>query len=86
MAFRETPRRAWGLGTGRDAWDIVELLRSYATTRSGYMPRTLTASAHLRLARAHGERFPNEIAAFAEDSRLPLHELRRLYPFLQTGA
>jgi hypothetical protein len=35
--------------------------------------------------RAYGERFPDEIAALAEDSGRPLDQLRRLYPFLQTG-
>jgi hypothetical protein len=39
----------------------------------------------VRLARAYGERFPDEITGFLEDRRHPLDELRRLYPFLPTG-
>jgi hypothetical protein len=45
----------------------------------------LIGDRHLRLARAYGERFPDEMAAFIEDTRRPLDELRRLYPFLQAG-
>jgi hypothetical protein len=32
----------------------------------------------LRLARAYGERFPEEVAAFVEETTRPLDELRRL--------
>jgi hypothetical protein len=39
----------------------------------------------LRLARAYGERFPDELVAFGEDNRRPLDELRRLSPLLQTA-
>jgi hypothetical protein len=45
----------------------------------------LIGDRHLRLARAYGERFPDEMEAFIEDTRRPLDELRRLYPFLQAG-
>jgi hypothetical protein len=87
VAFRGTPRRAWVIGTGLDVWEIVELLSSYAgddeLLRAAH---PLIGERHVRLARAYGERFPEEIAIFVEDSRRPLDELRQLYPFLQTGA
>jgi hypothetical protein len=86
VAFRGLPRRAWVIGTGLDVWEILEMLRSY----EGDEPRLraahpLVGERHLRLARAYGERFPGEIAAFAEDGTRPLDELRRLYPFLATA-
>jgi hypothetical protein len=87
LAFRGTPRRAWVIGTGLDVWEILELLRSYAGDEQQLRAaHPLMDERQLRLARAYGERFPDEIAAFADDSRRPLDELRRHYPFLQTGA
>jgi hypothetical protein len=86
IAFRGTPRRAWVIGTGLDVWEILELLRSYAGDEQQLRAaHPLIGERHLRLARAYGDRFPEEIAAFAEDTRRPLDELRRLYPFLQAG-
>jgi hypothetical protein len=84
VAFRGTPRRAWVIGTGLDVWEILELLRSYAgDERRLQAAHPLIGERHLRLARAYG--FPDEIAAFAEDSRRALDELRRLSPLLQTA-
>jgi hypothetical protein len=84
IAFRGTPRRAWVIGTGLDVWEILELLRSYAgDERQLLAAHPLIGERHLRLARAYGDRFPEEIAAFTDDTKRPLDELRRLYPFLQ---
>lgn len=86
IAFRGTPRRAWVIGTGLDVWEILELLRSYAgDERELRAAHPLISDRHVRLARAYGERFPDEMEAFIEDTRRPLAELRRLYPFLQAG-
>jgi hypothetical protein len=86
IAFRGAPRRAWVIGTGLDVWEMLELLRSYAgDERQLRAAHPSVDERHLRLARAYGERFPEEIAAFAEDSRRPLDELRRLYPLLQAA-
>jgi hypothetical protein len=87
VAFRGTPRRAWVIGTGLDVWEILELLGSYAGDDERLRAaHPLIGERHVRLARAYGERFPDEIATFVEDSRRPLDELRQLYPLLQTGA
>jgi hypothetical protein len=86
IAFRGSPRRAWVIGTGLDVWEILELLRSYAGDEQELRAaHPLIGDRHVRLARAYGERFPDEIAAFIEATRRPLDELRRLYPFLQAG-
>jgi hypothetical protein len=86
VAFRGSPRRAWMIGTGLDVWEILELLRSYAGEEQRLRAaHPLVAERHLRLARAYGERFPEEIAASVEEGRRPPDELRRTYPFLQFG-
>ncbi|HET9852555.1 MAG TPA: hypothetical protein VFP56_08640 [Candidatus Limnocylindrales bacterium] len=86
VAFRGTPRRAWVIGTGLDVWEIHELLRSYAgDERQLRAAHPMLGERHLRVARAYGERFPDEVAAFIEDGTRPLDELRHLYPFLQTA-
>ena len=84
IAFRGSPRRAWVIGTGLDVWEIRELLRSYGGDEQRLRAAHPTlGERHLRLARAYAERFPDEVAAFAEESARPLDDLRSLYPFLQ---
>jgi hypothetical protein len=84
IAFRGSPRRAWVIGTGLDVWEILDLLRSYAGDEERLRAAHPTVAArHLRLARAYGERFTDEVAAFAEESARGVDDLRRLYPFLQ---
>jgi uncharacterized protein (DUF433 family) len=86
LAFRGTPRRAWVIGTGLDVWEIIEMLRSYAGDEARlHDAHPLLEARHVRLARAYAERFPEEVAAFAEDAKRPLDELGRLYPFLATS-
>ncbi|HEY7621323.1 MAG TPA: hypothetical protein VH834_16205 [Solirubrobacteraceae bacterium] len=85
IAFRGTPRRAWVIGTGLDVWELLELLHSYAGDQQQLRAaHPLVDERHLRLARAYGDHFADEIAAFVEDNRRPLDELQRLYPLLQS--
>jgi hypothetical protein len=86
IAFRGSPRRAWVIGTGLDVWEILELLRSYADDERRLMAaHPMVDQRHLRIARAYGQRFPGEVAAFRDEAGRSLDELRRLYPFLQTS-
>jgi hypothetical protein len=86
VAFRGSSRRAWVIGSGLDVWEILELLRSHAGDEEQlHSAHPLLGERHVRIARAYGERFPDEIAAFVEDNRRPFDELRRLYPFLETA-
>jgi hypothetical protein len=86
IAFRGSPRRAWIIGTGLDVWEILELLRSYANDERRLMAaHPMVQERHLRLARAYGQRFPDEVAVFRDEAGRSLDELRRLYPFLQTS-
>jgi hypothetical protein len=86
VAFRGSPRRAWVIGSALDVWEILELLRSYADDEEQlHAAHPLLGERQVRIARAYGERFPDEIAALVEDNRRPLDELRKLYPFLETS-
>ncbi len=86
IAFRGRPRRAWVIGSGLDAWEIIELLHSYSGDE-GLLRAShpLLSDRHLRVARAYAERFPDEIELLLEESRRPLEELRELYPFLHSA-
>ncbi len=87
IAFRGNPRRAWVIGSGLDAWELIELLRAYDNDEQALrQSHPLVAERHLRLARAYAERFPEEIELFLADARQPLAELRSLYPFLESGS
>jgi uncharacterized protein (DUF433 family) len=84
IAFRGAPRRAWVIGTGLDVWEILELVRSYGGDEEQLLAaHPMVGERQLRLARAYGERFPDEVAAFVDETTRPLDELRRLYPFLE---
>lgn len=84
IAFRGSPRRAWAIGSGLDLWEIVELDRAYGgDERALRRSHPLVSEAHLRLARAYADRFPDEIEPFLEAGRRPLEELLSVYPFLQ---
>jgi hypothetical protein len=70
VAFRGSPRRAWVIGSALDVWEILELLRSCAGDEEQlHAAHPLLGERHVRIARAYGERFPDEIAAFVEDNR-----------------
>ena len=86
IAFRDTPRRAWVIGSGLDVWEIVELLRSYGDDERDLLAsHPLVTERHLRLARAYAERFPDEIEDILDVQRRPLEEVVALYPFLQVA-
>jgi hypothetical protein len=84
VGFRGTPRRAWLIGSGLDVWELIEMLESYrgdVDELRGNHP--LVTDRHVRLARVYAERFPHEIEPFLGAQRMPLDELRALYPFLE---
>lgn len=85
VAFRGQPRRAWVIGSGLDVWEVVELAGSYeGDVRALVEAHPLVTERHVRLALAYAERFADEIEAFLEANRIPLDELRALYPFIET--
>jgi hypothetical protein len=84
IAFRDSPRRAWVIGSGLDVWEIIDLLGSYGDDEKVLREsHALVTERHLQLARAYAERFPEEIGEILEEQRRPLEKLLELYPFLQ---
>lgn len=85
IAFRDTPRRAWVVGTGLDVWELIEMLRSNeGDTAALRENHPLVNERHVRVAQAYAQRFPDEIEqAIAENNR-PLEEWRALFPFVIT--
>jgi hypothetical protein len=85
IAFRGTDwnRRPWVIGTALDVWEIVAATRGYDSPREAAEATEVT-EAHVRLALAYYETFPQEIDdAIAENSRT-LEQLRREYPAIDT--
>lgn len=85
IAFRGTDwnRRPWVIGTALDVWEIVGATRAFDSPEAAADTTDLT-EAHVRLALAYYEAFPQEIEeAIAENSR-PLEQLRREYPAIDT--
>lgn len=85
IAFRGTDwnRRPWVIGTALDIWEIVAATRAFDSPQRA-ADATDLAEAHVRLALAYYEAFPQEIDdAIAENSR-PLEQLRREYPAIDT--
>ena len=85
IAFRGTDwnRRPWVIGTALDVWEIVDATRGFDSPQDA-ADATDLAEAHVRLALAYYEAFPQEIDdAIAENSRA-LEQLRREYPAIDT--
>jgi uncharacterized protein (DUF433 family) len=86
IAFRgeDARRRAWVIGTGLDVWEIVQMLQDLGSVER------LVAATHLTepqvaLATAYRREYPQEIDAAIEENRLPLDELRSLFPFVRVA-
>jgi uncharacterized protein (DUF433 family) len=70
IAFRGRPRRAWVIGSGLDAWEIVELLGSYGDALTALAAdHPLLSERHVGTARAYANQFPEEIAELLEENR-----------------
>ena len=85
IAFRGTDwnRRPWVLGTALDIWEIVAATRGYDSPQAA-ADATELAEAHVRLARAYYEAFPQEIDDAIADNSRALERLRREYPAIDT--
>ena len=87
IGFRDDgpDRRAWLTASGLDVWEVVTLLRSGRTDAQLVEDHRHLTTASLDLARAYLESYPEEIDELVVENSRPLHELRQLYPFIQTG-
>jgi len=83
IAFRgdDAARRPWVFGTGLDVWQIIGMLQDHGSqarlaAEADLDPRTI------QLARAYYEDYQDEINEAVAENRMPLDELRTLYPFI----
>jgi hypothetical protein len=85
IAFRGTDwnRRPWVIGTALDVWEVVAATRGFDSPQSA-ADATDLAEAHVRLALAYYEAFPQEIDDAIADNSRPLEQLRREYPAIDT--
>src|SRR2546423_2921126 len=62
IAFRgdDARRRAWVIGSGLDAWEIVQMLEDFGSPEALVKDTTLSP-AHVRLAVAYRDAYPDEI-------------------------
>jgi uncharacterized protein (DUF433 family) len=87
IAFRgdDARRRAWVIGTGLDVWEIVQMLEDYGSADAlvADMPLTL---AHVRLATAYRDAYPDETNEAIADNRRPVDDVDVLFPFIDAAS
>jgi hypothetical protein len=71
------------IGTALDVWEVVAATRGFDSPQSA-ADATDLAEAHVRLALAYYEAFPQEIDDAIADNSRPLEQLRREYPAIDT--
>ncbi len=83
IAFRgdDARRRPWIIGSGLDVWEIVHMLDDFGSSEA-LVADTSLSPAHVRLAVAYRDAYAEEIQQAIADNRLPLEDLRVLYPFI----
>jgi hypothetical protein len=83
IAFRgdDARRRAWVIGTGLDVWEVIQMLEDLGSPET-LVSESHVSDAHVRLAVAYSDAYPEEISEAITENRRPLDELRELYPFV----
>jgi uncharacterized protein (DUF433 family) len=83
IAFRgdDSRRRAWVIGSGLDAWEIVHMLEDFGSLDALVADTPLT-SQQVRLAVAYRDAYPDEIDEAVADNRRPLADVGDLFPFV----
>lgn len=83
IAFRgdDARRRAWVIGSGLDVWEIIQMLEDFGSPEAVVAATHLTP-AHVRLAVAYRDAYPDEIDEFVAENRRSLDDLATLYPFI----
>jgi hypothetical protein len=83
IAFRgdDARRRAWVIGTGLDVWEVIQMLEDLGSPET-LVSESHVSDAHVRLAVAYRDAYPEEISEAITENRRPLDELRELYPFV----
>ncbi|MDQ3781826.1 MAG: hypothetical protein M3349_02665, partial [Actinomycetota bacterium] len=83
IAFRgdDARRRAWVIGTGLDVWEILHMIADFGSTKE-LVAKTHLSPAHVRMAAAYGDAYPDEVEAAIAENCQPVDDLRVLYPFI----
>lgn len=84
IAFRgdDARRRAWVIGSGLDAWEIVQMVEEFGSPDK-LVAGTQLSLAQVRLALAYRDAYRAEVDDAIADNRRPLDELRTLFPFIE---
>jgi uncharacterized protein (DUF433 family) len=85
LGFRgeDWSRRPWVIGCGLDVWEIVDMLRSYGGDVDRLVADNAFERRHVQLALAYAGEHADEIEDAISQNRLPVDELRTLYPFVE---
>jgi uncharacterized protein (DUF433 family) len=86
IAFRgdDARRRAWVIGTGLDVWEIIHMLEDFGSPEALIADMPL-APAHVRLAMAYRDSYPDEIDESIADNRRPVDDVGILFPFIDVA-
>jgi uncharacterized protein (DUF433 family) len=87
IAFRgdDARRRAWVIGTGLDVWEIIHMLEDLGSPEALIADMALTP-AHVRLAMAYRDAYPDEIEESIADNRRPVGDVGVLFPFIDVAS
>jgi len=86
IAFRgdDARRRAWVIGSGLDAWEIVHMLQDFGTPEA-LVANTPLTQAQVRIALAYRDAYPDEIDDAIVENRRPIDDISALFPFIAVG-
>ena len=86
IAFRgdDARRRAWVIGSGLDAWEVIQMLEDFGSPDALVADTPLTL-AQVRLAIVYRDAYPDEINDAIAENRRPLADAEVLYPFIEVA-
>src|SRR2546426_242653 len=86
IAFRgdDARRRAWVIGSGLDVWEVIHILQAFGST-GALVASTSLSKAHVRLAVAYHDAYPEEIDEAIADNRRPIGDVGVLFPFIDVA-
>lgn len=87
IAFRgdDARRRAWVIGTGLDVWEIIHMLDDFGSAEALLADMPLSP-AHVRLAIAYRDAYPDEVDELLADNRRPVDDVEVLFPFIDIAS
>jgi uncharacterized protein (DUF433 family) len=84
IGFRgeDAGRRPWVIGSGLDAWEIVQMFQDFGSIES-LVEQTQLSERQVRLALVYSEGYPEEIAEAIAENRRTAEQWGELYPFIE---